>query len=265
MRIGIVVNPHIREAIDLARRISDRLSQSNEVIFDEKTAGVLGREAGDLSSADVVITFGGDGTVLRAHSIAQSATILGVNMGERGFLAEVRKEEVDAALELLLRGELKVEEKMRLKTAFGDERIPEALNDVVIFSAVPGKTSTIRVTIDGEEIFGFRGDGLIVATPTGSTAYTKAAGGPVVFPAVDCMIVTAVCPSTPRVPSIVVPATSKVTAEVSLPGQPCLLVVDGLERAKVRHGERVDITVSERKAKFFRWGDFCRKLREKIL
>jgi NAD+ kinase len=265
MRIGIVVNPHIAEAADLARKIADRLSKAHDVIFEERSAKILGKVAGDISSADLIITLGGDGTVLRGHSMAQSAVILGVNMGNRGFLAEVGRDEVDRVVDLILADKLHVEERMRLKVSLGGESIPEALNDVVLSSAVPGKTSTIRISIDGVEILSFRGDGLIVSTPTGSTAYTKAAGGPVVFPGIDCVIITAICPLNSKIPPMVIPADKKVTAEVGLPGQPCLLIVDGLERARLPHGARVEISVSDKRARFIRWGDFCSRLREKIL
>lgn len=264
MKIAVVVNPLIEEAAELARRLLGKLQQ-HEVLFDERTARALGEKASDISKAEVVITLGGDGTVLRAHSLAQGASFLSINMGDRGFLAEVRKDEAEKALEELLKGKLEVVERMRLRTELRGEKIPEALNDVVIFSAVPGKTATLRVSVDGEEIFSFRGDGLIVSTPTGSSAYTRAAGGPVVFPNVECIVITAICPSSKHVPPLVVSADSRVEVEVGLPGQACLLVVDGIQRATLPHGSKVTVSRSESRAKFFKWRDFCGTLREKVL
>lgn len=262
MKIGIVINPLIEDAVRLAKKLRDRIQPHHELLFDERTARALGERASDISAAEVVITLGGDGTVLRAHALAQNARILAINMGDRGFLAEVRKDEAERVVELLLQGKLEILERMRLKAELRGEKIPEALNDVVIFSAVPGKTITLRVSVDGEEIFSFRGDGVIVSTPTGSTAYTRAAGGPIVFPGVDCIVITAICPSSKPVPSVVISAKSSVEIEVSLPGQEGLLIVDGLERARLPHGSVVRISTSEHGAKFFKWGDFCRSLKK---
>ncbi|MEM2796376.1 MAG: NAD(+)/NADH kinase [Candidatus Hadarchaeales archaeon] len=263
MKIGIVINPLIEEAVRLAKKLKEKIPAPHELLFDERTARALDEKASDISEAEVVITLGGDGTVLRAHALAQDAHILAINMGDRGFLAEVKKDEAERAVELLLEKKLEVVERTRLKVEFG-EKIPEALNDVVIFSAVPGKTVTLKVSVDGKKIFSFRGDGVIVSTPTGSTAYTRAAGGPIIFPGVECIVVTAICPSSKPIPPIVLPAKSRVDVEVCLPGQEGLLIVDGLERARLPHGSVVKISASESGAKFFKWGEFCRSL-EKIL
>ncbi len=144
--------------------------------------------------------------------------ILTVNMGERGFLTEVEPKNACEAVDKILKGEYKIEKCVKLCVAAGNEQFPDALNDVVISAGEPSSILKAQICKDGKPILKCQADGLIVATPTGSTGYSLSAGGPVLDPAVDAFVVTPICPLT-AFPSLVFPADSTVTFNVFSPKQ----------------------------------------------
>ena len=147
---------------------------------------------------DYLITVGGDGTIIRATmQIRNPGTpILGVNMGSRGFLTEVEPEEAKTAIDMLLENEYNIEECLKLGSMSPSikGRFADALNEVLIASALPSKTIDMRLSVDGEFLFDVQADGFIIAPPTGPTAYNLSAGGSIISPNVDSMILTAICP-----------------------------------------------------------------------
>ncbi|MFN4133356.1 MAG: NAD(+)/NADH kinase [Candidatus Hadarchaeales archaeon] len=165
----------------------------------------------------------------------------------------------------LLSGKLKVTEAMMLKSIVKGRRLPDALNEVSAISATPGKTVSLKMSIEGEEIGELAGDGLIAATPTGSTAYSLAAGGPVVAPEIEAIILTPICPSGKSLPPMVIPPGKEVWIEPTRDGRDAAVLVDGKASCKLKRGERIVIAKSERKARFYAWRDFYSSLKKKLL
>ena len=182
---------------------------------------------------DFIITIGGDGTILRTCITVPKPEppILTVNMGERGFLTEAEPKNACEAVDKILRGEYKIEKCVKLSVLAGEEQFPDALNDVVISAGEPSSILKAQICKDGKPILKCQADGLIVATPTGSTGYSLSAGGPVLDPAVDAFVITPICSLT-AFPSLVFPSESSITFNVFNPKE-VLVSIDGKYRKLV--------------------------------
>ncbi len=210
---------------------------------------------------DVIICFGGDGTMLRTVRLVadHEIPILGVKIGRVGFLASATPEALDDALAALQAGDFLLERRRTLEAVIVDDDgnagdVTTALNDVVVHKAGVARLIRLRVFQDEEEIGAFSSDGLIVATPTGSTAYSLSAGGPIVVPGVDALLVTPICPHTLAVRPIVVAGNARITIEVLPPwGEEEVFVShDGQVGQALRKGHRVVITRSAFEARLVR-------------
>jgi NAD+ kinase len=225
-RAGIVVKPRHRRAKEVAADLSRWLVRHHvEPVPDTQTATLLGQPGGaerDVMAAttDLLVVVGGDGTLLSvARSVGATRTpILGVNLGSLGFLTEVPLGEMYAALKEILAGRYSVEERMRIRASVlrtGRETARhDLLNDVVINKSALARILNIDVTVNGLYVTTYRADGLILSTPTGSTAYSLSAGGPIVDPCVAAFTLTPICPHTLSNRPLVLPEGSVV--EVSL-------------------------------------------------
>ena len=224
----------------------------------------------ELPSAEMVITFGGDGTILRAARAASDfgIPVLGISMGGKGFIAELEVDDIDL-IDIVATGGYKLEDRMMLdvevlrenETVYQDF----ALNDVV----VRGNSKVIDLTLlgDGQKISYFTGDGVVVATPTGSTAYSMAAGGPIVEPSAQNIIVTPICAHVLETKSFVLVSDRRVSVEIgSKKRNPAFLSVDGNEQVRIQSGDTVNIKKSERLTRLVRLSNrsFYRKVSEKL-
>ena len=202
MRIALVLHPSRTVAADLAGRVVAAATDLGiEVTVDEADAErvptAVARPAGSLV-ADVVLAVGGDGTVLEAahRAISVDLPVIGVNAGNVGFLAEIQRDEVEAGLEALKSGNYSITERMTLSAVTSGGTTLTALNDVVVEKEMSQNIIRVGVSADDEQLVEYRADGVIVATPTGSTAYTFSAGGPLIDPELRALTVTAVAPHT---------------------------------------------------------------------
>jgi NAD+ kinase len=198
---------------------------------------------------DALLTFGGDGTLLRAARLlkGREIPILGINLGRVGFLTTATRDELPSALDALVSGRYVLERRLSLHaTIISDEggvRSEQiALNDVAVHKSGVARVVRIKVSVDGEDLGPYSADGVVVASPTGSTAYSLSAGGPIVAPGVEAMIVTPVCAHTLAVRPVVVPADATICAEPLAPGADDLLVsYDGQLGTTLTEGDRVFI------------------------
>lgn len=242
-----------------------RLEPTHEVSLESDLARSLDRKGQPLAHmpADVVLAIGGDGTILRALQLSD-AKVLGINSGSLGFLAEVNAGEADAYLERVVRGDYKVEERMRLKVTVDGQRMFDCTNEAVVHTAQIAKIRHFEIRLDDELVERVRADGLIVATPTGSTSYSMSAGGPIVDPRLDAIIATAIAPFKPASRPHVFPAHGQVHVKLMKPKE-CLLVMDGQHESTLKGTEDVVLTGSERRAKFITFrDDFYRRIEEKL-
>lgn len=205
----------------------------------------------DLETAgiDLLMTLGGDGTLLQGARMVAAAgvPVLGVNLGFLGFLTAVADDEVETSLRRIVAGDYVLDSRFTLEAAIvhadgsADRQTHLALNDVVLHKG--GVARVVRMAIwvgEGrEEVGSFAADGVIISTPTGSTAYSMAAGGPIVVPSVDCVAITAICPHTLAVRPLVVPADEVVAVQSVTPTRELYLTVDGQEGVPLEPGDRV--------------------------
>jgi NAD+ kinase len=222
------------------------------VRFDARTAAVLKERAtlaqGKLpAGTDLAIVAGGDGTLLSVARVAAPAgvPILGVNFGGLGFLTELHPDELFPALTRVLRGEHAIEERQalraRIRRAGAKTRVQAVFNDVVVHRAALSRMVTLDVTVDGDAVASYTSDGLIVASPTGSTAYNLSAGGPILDPRMEAFVITPICPHGMTYRPLVVPGGSTVTVSLRSPRADNFLTLDGQIGFPLRPGDTVSV------------------------
>jgi NAD+ kinase len=236
-----------------------------ESIFDRDSATYLGCEDKAIrrrdmpaQSPDVVISLGGDGTLLSAaRAFALTDTpILGVNLGSLGFLTEVPLAELYTTLEAWMSGTAIVDTRSLMHAQlFRDGKLFrewEALNDVVLAKGAIARMGEFAIELDGQFVARFRADGVIVSTPTGSTAYTLAANGPILMPSVDGMVLTAICPHLLTIRPIVFPGESEIAVVVDVVPHETYLTVDGQEAVELLLNDRILCRKSSRSVHLLR-------------
>ena len=219
------------------------------VFFDPETARALGHGArrGSPASADLVVVVGGDGTLLSAARwlAGHPRPILGINLGGLGFMTETGPEEAKAVLLEVLAGRYSVSRRMTLDATLMRGRRAIArqvvLNDVVIAKSALARMIDLEVTIDGDEVTTYRADGLIVSTPTGSTAYSLSAGGPIIHPEMAALLIAPICPHTLTMRPLVVPAGARVELSLTTGDSEVYLTLDGQVGHPLRGGDRVRV------------------------
>ena len=212
----------------------------------------------------MVLAIGGDGTVLRALQ-RNPAPVLGVNPGSLGFLVEVAAKELKEALAKVARRDFTVEERFKARVDLDGKRLYDCTNEAVVHTAAVAKIRHFLVKVDDVPAIDVRADGVICATPTGSTSYSMSTGGPIVDPRVDALVITAIAPFKPSARPLVVPAKSRVSVTLRKPRE-CLLVLDGQHEVSLKGYETLQVTASEKRAKFVRLHrqDFYRRYEEKL-
>jgi NAD+ kinase len=249
--VGIAAKITSEEAIAYARRVADDLRKRGyEICLDFGTADKLNDRGPCVSKADLgkradlLITFGGDGTLLSvARTAPQGVPVLGVNMGTLGFLTEVSVEEFPAVLETVLSGKYSAEERVTFDVLVEgpqrEKRTYRVLNDATINKSALARIVEMRVTVSGQFVSIFRADGLVVSTPTGSTAYNLSAGGPIVYPTMGAIVLTPICPHMLTNRPIVLPDTLEVEIGIVTKNQEIFLTLDGQEGLPVTEFDRI--------------------------
>ena len=246
--VGIFVNSRKPSAAELLPKIRKWLEQRKIPVADSLTT----RREDIIKKSSMVICLGGDGTLLSVAALMKerSIPILGVNLGELGFLTEVKQEEVFEELGAYFSGNYQIEERLMLlcHAKSSKKSVKEshyvALNDMVISREGLSRLVYIEVQVNGEKLTSFAGDGVILATPTGSTAYSLSAGGSVVHPKLEAMIITPICPHASALRSIVVSANEKISVRIQTKGESrkALLTADGQENLEIDDSYTINIT-----------------------
>jgi NAD+ kinase len=257
-KVGILYYPRRSDSSRHAQEVRNLLRTQGVAVWE----GAADDEA-DLqravASLDVLVTLGGDGTIVGAARIAamSGVPVLGVNLGRLGFLAEIEPTQIPMAIPSLLAGQYLVEERMMLHAEVrrGEQTLlsAEAVNDVVMARGAGSRTVRVSVNVDQHYVMTQTADGLILSTPTGSTAYCLSAGGPIVAPDLDCLTLTPVAAHLSVAHAIVVPAHRSVHLRLIM-GQDAVLTVDGLLDVPLQPGDELCGTVSRHKARFVRFG-----------
>jgi NAD+ kinase len=282
MNVGIVGNPSYPDVGTILAAIAGAASRYGMQLYAEESMlalwpdgstppELLGQANGRL---DYLITLGGDGTLLRGARVLNGAStpIVGVNLGRVGFLTTVSAETLEWSLDALARKAYVTEPRLMLQpsiVAKGGKirQEPVVLNDVVVHKGGVARVVRLKVLVDGDEVAQYSADGIIVSTPTGSTAYSMSAGGPIVVPGVDAIVVTAICPHTLAVRPLVLPANAVVSIQPLPPWTEEVLVsYDGQVGTTMQQGERLEVRRADRPVMLVRLGpeSYFKRLRKKL-
>lgn len=262
----------MREAVQLIVRSGREPCTETVTAQFLRVKGCLCRDAAELArQVDLLLVFGGDGTMLRvAREIAGSSTpILGINIGGLGFLTAVPSADLAQALKRVWKGEFNFEPRALLRVAgrCGGRQVDRAaLNDVVISRGNVSRMIELDVHVNGEPLTRYRCDGLIVSSATGSTAYSLAAGGAVVFPTAPVLALTPICPHTLSNRALILPLTANIEVKVISPIPSTVLSADGQSVCELQPGEVVSIARSRRTVRLMHLAgsSFCQTLRLKL-
>jgi len=262
-RIGVVVKPQQPDALETLCRLTEWLSKrgirliglaeiAHEQIKQKTGCAVeIVKDEQLASSVDLILVLGGDGTMIAtARMIGDTEVpVIGVNYGGLGYLAEFPIDELFSALEAILSGQYKVQERVMLAVELwrGEELITRnrVLNDVVVNKSALARIIEIEAYLDSQFVNLFRADGLIVATPTGSTAYNLSAGGPVIYPSMNAVVITPICPFTLSNRPIVVPDESSIEVRLKTDKEEVALTLDGQVGFPLRVDDRIVISKSK--------------------
>ncbi|HEV8640968.1 MAG TPA: NAD(+)/NADH kinase [Methylomirabilota bacterium] len=253
-KVGIVAKPDAGEARAVVRRLIEWLGARGLTVLLEKETATLAPDAAvsqasrtDLpGQVDFLIVLGGDGTLLAvARAVGDlGIPLLGVNLGGLGFLTATTLDEMIPALEAFLQGQMVIEERMMLaaRVRRSERSVSEllALNDVVIMKSAMSRIIDLSVSVEGQSATAYRADGLIIATPTGSTAYSLSAGGPILFPTMDAVVLTPICSHTLTARPVVLPGTQRIEVTL-LSNQEVMLTIDGQVGVGLRERDTVEV------------------------
>ncbi|MFV1987746.1 MAG: NAD(+)/NADH kinase [Gemmatimonadota bacterium] len=283
MRVAIIGNAHYHDLDGVLTQLEGIGERLGLDLFFEAELERHGRAVADLAADtfDFVLTLGGDGTLLRGARAAgpRGIPVLGCNLGRLGFLTLVALDELEETLAAVVRGEGEIEERVALDvrvvgdgttespTEFSEAASHYTVNDAVLHKSGYARLITLRLWADDEEVGHYSADGIIVATATGSTAYSLSAGGPIVVPTMEGIVATPISPHTLAVRPVVFPASTRITVELLTDSDDLALTVDGQGGTRLAFGDRVVIVRSVHPLRLLRlpghpfFGVLRRKLR----
>ncbi len=258
-KIGLITNYERDSGLEYTKETADFLiSKGCTVLTDQRLGKRLGLDTCLRSymqvcgEAEMLVVLGGDGTILSAarHAALYDLPIFGINLGSLGYLAGAERSEGRAAIEKVLRGEYAVEKRMMLQTVGSDKRLRIGLNDIYIRNKESAHMLKINIWVNDYYIDTYRGDGIIIASPTGSTAYNLSAGGPVLKPDTQLMAITQICPHNLYARPLVISGDDEVSIAIEGDGALAVVFIDGVLSLEIGGGERLSIKKS----------DYCTKL-----
>ena len=247
-------------ALSLGKQISEWISAKGRTVINIPHEGTMPK----LSSLDLAICVGGDGSLIKLASLLNSypVPVLGINAGSLGFLTNVREEEVYDEIERVFRGEYSVEGRFMLEAkifrANGEKMDVTVFNEITVCREGLTRFLNVDVYLDGSRLAAYAGDGAIFATPTGSTAYSLSAGGPLIFPTLKCYLVTPLCAHSMKARPIVLPAEKEIEVGIKCEneGEECLVVFDGHEKITMNSKDKLIVRSSPH---IFRLISSCRR------
>ncbi len=273
--VSLITRPGQDQAIALAKEFVDRYPDC-DFLAQTGVARAIGcqglSDEAMCARADVMIVLGGDGTLIYGARLlrGRSIPVLGINMGSLGFMTEIPVEKAFATFELLRQGNALIESRMKLSCRlFRDDQCildDEVLNDVVINKSALARISDYEVWLDAAYVTTYRADGVIFATPTGSTAYSLSAGGPIVHPSLECVVVAPICPHALTQRPIVVPGDQTLRVVLSNDVSDLYLTIDGLAGQSLRRGDRIEVSCASTQVQLVRNQelDYFAILRQKL-
>jgi NAD+ kinase len=278
-RVGIVANSGKVTSRSIVRQAASLIASSGRSVLTDRATAELAELSAPIfpdtaalsREVDLLLVFGGDGTMLRiAREIGNATTpLLGVNVGGLGFLTDLSSADLEDGLQVLWNGHFTLEERAMIEAqrlTSGQFSEARALNDIVISRGVPSRLIELDVSVDGDLLTRYRCDGLIISSPTGSTAYSLAAGGAVVFPTAEVFAITPICPHTLSNRSVIVSLHSVIQVKVVSERLETILSSDGHSQSELSPGEMVTIRRSQHSVRLVRLAGhtFFETLRRKL-
>ncbi len=271
--IGIAINPSKDKDNKILNMVIKKFREKFNLLKDISIFSSFDIEIQDLKDIELLVVLGGDGTLLGiARSLNESfnAPILGINIGNLGFLTSVDISDIDNALEKIEEKKYKVVDRMMLNCKVESNENKEefkALNDVVIARGTLSRMVKFTIFVDGKIYSTFKGDGLIIATPTGSTAYSFSAGGPFIYPDLELITITPICPHTKSMQTIVLNGNSIIEIYAEDKEEKIYLTVDGQKAVKINRETSVKVSKNKKNVKLLLFDDYdyFKVLRSKIL
>ena len=277
MKVGVVGNPRYPDLRAVLEHVALQAPAREITLYSEaRLAAFWGREIPSFEGVelDALVSFGGDGTLLRGARLlaGQETPILGINLGRVGFLTTATRETLETALDCLVAGRYITERRQVLEATIkdgqgGTRSTQMAVNDVAVHKGGVARVVRVNVYINGENVGPYSADGIVIATPTGSTAYSLSAGGPIVVPGVEAILVTPIAAHTLAVRPLVVPATYRIVIEPMAGWADDLLVsFDGQTGTTLAPGEKVDVRRADHRVCLIRLGGdgFFSRMRQKL-
>jgi NAD+ kinase len=261
-KIGIASRCDRPEVIEMVRRIVTHFGSKVQIFVSTPTAEVLGIEGIPVESmrdegVELIVSIGGDGTVLRnIAKMKDPLPVLGINMGTLGFLVDVEPEDAIEAIEEVLYG-FSYLERMRVDVFLNGEMLETATNEIAVMSAKTAKIIQFQVYVDDCLLDDMRADGVVFATPTGSTAYAMSAGGPIVSPRVNAIVVVPVAPLKLSSRPWIIPSDSEITVRLSSPKKEAVVAIDGQKSYRIKPEDIVKLKKSRYPARFVKVSDTC--------
>jgi len=277
--VGLVVNYEKDKAREIACKIIDWLVSKKLKVYIE---GNMGKEIGKedlncptekfLKNVNLIISLGGDGTLLRAARLAatEDIPVFGVNLGGLGFLTQIGNDDIEISLEKIYQGKYSLDERMMLSCVVKrrEKEIKKftALNDVVIGKGAFARIICLATYVNNDYVISYSADGLVVSTSTGSTAYSLSAGGPIVNPNINSIILTPICPHTLSARPLIISENDQVKIKLELSEEEVMVTIDGQEGFTLKAKDEVIIKKSGHKAQLitFKEKSFYAILREKL-
>src|SRR6266566_2169251 len=248
--VGLVAKNQEPKAVDMVRWLVPWLKQRGKKVLVEnglaRTRGTSCTKKEMATKADLIISLGGDGTLLNIAPLVErpDVPILGMNLGGLGFITEVAVDELESVLAKILEGDYEVEKRMtlevRVNTKNGKLRKFRVLNDAVIAKGARSRIIDLETYVGDDYLCTYRADGLIISTPTGSTAYSLAAGGPILEPALGAIVLSPICPHTLTNRPIVVPSKAAIRVTLRSFGDTVILIPDGQQGVQLNNGDQVE-------------------------
>jgi NAD+ kinase len=263
-KVGVVLRPSTPELKSSFYKLEKIFNKYGMDVYIDSISGgmidVMGMEFEHLcKQCDVLVTLGGDGTLISAvrRSFSYDIPVFGVYAGNLGFLADVSMDELDAFVSNLACGKYRIDERAVLEAKViknGEEMQMYAFNDIVLTRPSISNIISIETLVDGKAFNIYTGDGVIVSTPTGSTAYNLSAGGPVLFPLTNVFALTPICPHSLTQRPVVLPGTFSI--EMKTPKNRALMIIDGQDMHEFEQGESVHIKLANKTAKLIHREEF---------
>lgn len=277
MRFGLIANLKRPGARDAVESLVAWAKERRHELFLCDDLGSLVPNAANLVSrnviggaCDILVSMGGDGTMLASAraAVPHGTPILGINLGSLGFLTQQRREQLVSALSAVEQGNYRLEERMLLQAVVegASGTLPAALNDIVLNNAPVSRVIDINLKVNGEDVVTYTADGLIIATPTGSTAYALAVGGPIMHPKMEAMIAAPISPFSLTIRPIIFSASDVLKIQVTSEHRQASLTLDGQVVVALHHNEVITVTKAKASARFvvFPENSFYFVLRSKL-